>query len=78
MFSRLSWSRSNRVQPPAKRVLNGDNLPPLSIVAELTTGERAVTDVNVDAVGDTAASLVEQLARPERVSTVRQRGGVEK
>ncbi len=55
-----------------KGVLNGDNLPPLAIVAELTTGERAVTDVDFDAVSGTGAPLVEQLTRPEGVSPVRQ------
>ncbi len=55
-----------------KGVLNGDNLPPLTIVAELATGERTVTDVDFDAVGNPAAPLVEQLARPEGVSAVRQ------
>ena len=58
---------------PGKGILNGDNLPPLAIVAELTTGERAVTDVDFDAVSGTGAPLVEQLTRPERVSPVRQR-----
>ena len=57
-----------------KSVLNSDNLSPLAIVAELTTGERAVTDVDFDAVGNTAAPLVEQFARPEGVSAVRQCG----
>ena len=58
-----------------KRVLNGDNLPPLSIVAELTTGERGMADIDIDTLGDTAAPLVEQFARPEGVSAMRQRGG---
>lgn len=57
-----------------KGVLNSDNLPPLSVCAKKSTGERAVTDVDFDAVSGTGAPLVEQLARPEGVSAVSQRG----
>ena len=60
---------------PGKGILNGDNLPPLAIVAELATGERTVTDVDFDAVSGSGAPLVEQLTRPEGVSSVCQRRG---
>jgi hypothetical protein len=55
-------------------VLNGDNLPPLAVRTEKTTGKGVMTDVDFHAFGGAGASPVEQFTRPERVGVVRQRG----
>lgn len=55
-------------------VLNGDNLPPLAVRTEKTSGKGVMTDVDFHAFGGAGASPVKQFTRPERVGVVRQRG----
>ncbi len=59
-------------------VLNGDNLSPLAVRTEKTSGKGVMTDIDFHAFGGAGASPVEQFTRPERVGVVRQRGRVEK
>ncbi|MNT76410.1 hypothetical protein D3C72_2154090 [compost metagenome] len=46
---------------PGERILDGDNLTPLTIRAQHATGERLVADIDVDPVCCAAASPVKQL-----------------
>lgn len=48
-------------------ILNGDNLPPLAVRTEKTSGKGVMTDVDFHAFGGAGASPVEQFTRPERV-----------
>ena len=43
---------------PGERILNGDNLPPLTVRTHHASGERVMTDINVDPLAGTGATTV--------------------